>query len=858
MAVARLEAHGRIDRADAAFDRAAVTRAVRLIDDLPRSRGGPVARALAQLVTLAGRLSAPRALALFGQLTANDNWFALHGPPPNKTDITGADGIVYRYFSGACFEFHPLANFAALNALAASRNGQATGELAAALSARAVPQAGGGIGWEYYFDYAGGQAPWLSGFSQAVAAQAFSRAAAVVPSRGSELLREANAAFRTIPGRLVEHLSVGPWIRLYGFNHDVVLNAQLQTVISLAEYARAASNPSAARLAASLRGAAAKALGRFDSGYWTYYSLAHDPSPIDYQEYVVQLLRTLSKSDPRFASAATRFATYQAQPPLFRLANAGGGSLEFWVSKPSTVRVSALGAVRELALDGGWHLVSLSLPGHAGIFPVRLEATDWAGNSASAEALPIVRVAAPPRPVKRRAKKHVRGTMSRALSTPPRTLSVGAGVEGAADAALAAGDGFSEVATTLAWPAGATSPDPAVIAALDQLPQSLGLVLNLSASPLPVDAPGRAALASYAAALASQVPALRDLILGPAPAGSDAADYEAALAAVFDAVEEDAPTVRLDGELDGAQTPATTLAALAAAYRASGRTAPLMGGLAFQPAADAAAGLWSLGDLPRLTAALASGFGGTVQTGASLPLLVDSLAFPSTIPADKSSLYPAFPASALSESAQASAYAAALATLACQPTVVSVLIAALSDAGASGGQSGLYYPDGTPKTSLEPVLHAVSAAQTAPGACSSSTPGAPSGTTSPAGPTAPGTTTSRGNAGGGPSPPATPPPPRPLALAGALAFPSALSRSTSPRVHVGCTAACLYLVTLERAGDGTPVLAHRGAITANRPIAVGLPALALPPGRYRFAVWLVAENNPGPVSIERSRTVVLG
>jgi hypothetical protein len=233
-AIARLELRGRIDRVEATADRSAVDRAVRLIDRLPASRGGPVTSALAQVVAVAGRLTAPRALALFGQLTVNDDWFARHGPPPAETDVSDADGVVYRYFPGSGFEFHPLANFGALNAATTSKNVSATRMLAAALVARGVPEASGGIGWEYYFDYQGGRAPWLSGFAQAVAAQAFARAAKLLPSEAQRLLAEANAAYRSIPGRLDEHLRVGPWIKLYGFSREVVLNAQLQTAISLA------------------------------------------------------------------------------------------------------------------------------------------------------------------------------------------------------------------------------------------------------------------------------------------------------------------------------------------------------------------------------------------------------------------------------------------------------------------------------------------------------------------------------------------------------------------------------------------------------------------------------------------------
>ena len=186
-AIARLAASGSIDAAAASRYRSAVTRAVSMIPRLPASRATPLSAQLAQAAALAPELTPPRALAVFTQLEMNDNWFARHGPPPPQTDITDTDGVVYRYFPGG-FEFHPLANFGALNAAALSKNVTATTLLANALAARGVPEPGGGVGFEYDFDFGGGQAPWLSGFAQAVAAQAFARAAQVDTADSAKLL----------------------------------------------------------------------------------------------------------------------------------------------------------------------------------------------------------------------------------------------------------------------------------------------------------------------------------------------------------------------------------------------------------------------------------------------------------------------------------------------------------------------------------------------------------------------------------------------------------------------------------------------------------------------------------------------
>jgi hypothetical protein len=781
--------------------REVVERTARLASLLPAGRAAVLRSQLAQAAAIAPKITAPRAAAIFGQLAANDDWFARHGPVAPQTDITDADGIVYRYFSGHGFEFHPLGNFAALNAAVASKNVAATTRLATALAARGVPEAGGGLGFEYYFDYGGGRAPWTSGFAQAVAAQAFARAAALDTADSTTLLAAAHGAFRAIPGRLVRATSFGPWIKLYSFSRAVVLNAQLQSAISLSDYAKATSDTGATTLAASLQNAAARALPQFSNGFWSYYQLPADPSPVNYQDYVVQLLQTLAKRDDRFATAATQFAEFGTTPPAFRLANAGVGGVTFWVSKPSTVRVAALGGLRTLSVGGGWHTVSFALPSRAGIFPVTIHATDWKGNSASVDALPIVHVSEPPE--KHKNKQAKRAVTSAASTTLP-PLVAAAGLEQPTQAVAAAAAGYGAARMTLVWPDGSTAPDPGAIAALNRLPSTANLVLELYVSSWPADDTGRGAFASYAAAVAAQVPALHDLIVGPGAASASASGYEAALAAVYDAVKTAAPLVRVDGALDGSLTPKATLTALASAVAASGRTAPLMDELAFTPSPAAGKSLWPLASLATLVTALGSTFPG-------MPVIVDGLG--------------------------ADTFQTALTSSACRASVVMVVLASFADSTDTLGQ-------------------AASTAQSASRGCTSATTPTPPTTPSPA-PTPTPTPTPT------PAPAPAPTPSAPakttaVAASDQLAFPARIWISTPPSVHLGCTAACLYLVTLQRSADGVPVLARRGSMAGAGALEVTLPKAKLAAGSYRFSVWVVGAANPGPVTVERSDVVSAG
>jgi len=772
--------------------RAVVQRTARLASLLSGARASILRSQLAQAAALAPRLTAPRAAAIFGQLAANDDWFARHGPVAPQTDITDADGLVYRYFAGRGFELHPLGNFAALNAAVASKDEGATARLALALAARGVPEASGGTGWEYYFDYAGGRAPWTSGFAQAVAAQAFARAAALDTTDASTLLAAARSAYRAIPGRLVRQTSYGLWIKLYSFNRAVVLNAQLQSAISLADYAKAASDSGAADLAAALQTAAARALPAFSNGYWSYYQLPADPSPVNYQDYVLQLLQTLARRDDRFAPAAEQFGQFNTTSPLFRLADAGVGSVSFWVSKPSTVHVSALGGVRSLAVSGGWHTVSFGLPRRAGVFPVTIHATDWLGNSAAVQALPIVHVWTPPKKHKPKHRPGRKVTAVPSSTLPP--LVAGAGLDQPGQAAAAVTAGYGAVRMTLVWPDGSSVPDPGAIAALGRLPAGTNLVLQLYVPSWPSDP---AALAAYAAAVATQVPALHDLILGPGVASAGVPAYETALGAVYDAVKTASPLVRVDGALDGALTPKVTLTALAA----NGRTAPLMDELAFIPAPAAGKNLWPLASLPTLVTALRSTFPG-------LPVILDGIS--------------------------ADGFVAALASSACRSAVVAVILARFADSSAD-------------------LAQAAATAQASDRGCTPSSPppvAAPAPTPTPTPTPAPAPT--RAPAPAAPTKPAT------TAVADQLTFPDRVSISAPPRVHVGCTVACLYLVTMQRAADGVPVLARRGAIPRAGARTVTLPKAPIAAGSYRFSIWVVGQANPGPVTVERSDTVIAG
>jgi D-glucuronyl C5-epimerase C-terminus len=403
--IARAQAAGRIDGAEAADYRNAAAGAANVLPKLPSSRYRNLAAVVHQVAGFWKGYDSPRGRTLFDMLAFNTKWFASHWDQKAGTDVVDySDGTWYRAFPGIGFQFHPLENFGKLNNFVAQKNTARAEQLAQALLARSVLRFGG-LAWEYYFRFEGGRPPWISGMAQAVAAQALSRAGTLLAD--PSLTAAAQRVYKTVPS-LTRSVPAGPWIRLYAFNNDTVLNAQLQTIVSLQDYATQTKDPAAAALASQLQAAAVAMLPRFDTGYWSLYSLGGGEAPLDYHKYVVRLLTMLAKrtADPTLALYGQRFSNDLRQPPAVKQGAAPGAiypwpqdgyrdyaRYAFWVSKRSTVRLREVANVaKPVVVARGWHTLIWS-PGRLqpGTYTPTLRAVDVVGNASDTE-LPAVEV----------------------------------------------------------------------------------------------------------------------------------------------------------------------------------------------------------------------------------------------------------------------------------------------------------------------------------------------------------------------------------------------------------------------------------------------------------------------------------
>jgi hypothetical protein len=302
-------AAGRLSAASAKRYRSVVASSLEQLRALPPGRVPTLALVFDSVAAAASEYDEPRALTLFSMLKANADYLTKHAPPTATfTDIEDADGIVYRFLPQHGFQFHPIADFARLNKLARNGKTEAVRRLADALVARGI-RSGDALLWEYYFPF-GGPAHWTSGFAQATAAQALARSADLLDD--AKLEDAARAAFRGIARGLWLDVAGGLWVREYGFSDMPILNAQLQAIISLSDYAELADDDGARAAVAKMEAATRGVLAQFDTGCWSRYSLGGSPASLHYHKYHVRLLKQLGAEtgDPLWSETAARWDGY--------------------------------------------------------------------------------------------------------------------------------------------------------------------------------------------------------------------------------------------------------------------------------------------------------------------------------------------------------------------------------------------------------------------------------------------------------------------------------------------------------------------------------------------------------------------
>ena len=362
----RLAAAGAITTTERAQRVATFNAVKRTVKRLPKrsTRRNELAGVVATVEGIAARraLTGPRLVPLWLTLETNRAYWSTHvyGPSTRRISFPGSQ-LVWQWFPGQGLQFHPLANFAKLNQLWASRSDDMS-QLLDELLALRVPRAGG-TAWEYYFSFAGGRPPWVSGLAQGTGIQSITRVAQRT-GRQDEVFPIADQAlgvFETAPPDGVRVATAeGPHYALYSFDPGLrVINGFIQALVGLYDLGKIGDDERARSLFADGERAARVELPTFDTGAWSLYSRGSVEHESDLSYH--QLLRAFLKSmctrteDPVYCDTELRFAQYELEPPQLSLVTTtlrGGtsGRLRLRLSKISRVGLRVKRA-REGRLD---------------------------------------------------------------------------------------------------------------------------------------------------------------------------------------------------------------------------------------------------------------------------------------------------------------------------------------------------------------------------------------------------------------------------------------------------------------------------------------------------------------------------
>jgi len=321
--------------------------------------------------------------------------------------------------------------------------------------------------------------------------------------------------------------------------------------------------------------------------------------------------------------------------------------------------------------------------------------------------------------------------------------------------ALAEQAGLNMLNVTTLWSPGLSEPDPAeleILRGVAAATKRRGMRLLITVfAPRPRYAPVSDAqqeeYAAFMATLARDLPSVHDFAVWNEPnlngfwlyqfdeSGQDIAApaYTSLLARSYDALKAVSPQIRVYGASlaprgdDNPQAPRHTqsptvfIRGIGRAYRASGRTKPIMDVFAIHPYLERSAippsqehplgTAIGIADYDKLVSLLDDAFDGTAQPGSKLPIAYTEFGVQTKIPesaqAPYTNLQSPLGRDAVDEATQARYYREALELSACQPTVIALLFFHLIDEpDLNRWQSGPYYVDLRPKSSLPAIQEA--------------------------------------------------------------------------------------------------------------------------------------------------------
>jgi D-glucuronyl C5-epimerase-like protein len=284
-------------------------------------------------ISRAELLTPSRMPALFLILERNTRfWLERAFPGGGRRLSFGRDPVIFQYYPGQGLQIQPLANFSKANTLYNACVGAPSVKPGTPCRERSLrrlldrlvelkAQRSDFTTWEYYFRFGGGSPPWTSGLSQGTAIQALSRSSDYFQDPSYlDIARGAIGVFQHRPpvGVRVRGKGGGNHYLIYSFSRRLrVINAFLQSLIGLYDFAKIADDETARGLFEAGDRSAKVEIPFFDTGAWVLYSLHGAEATQDYEALTRTFLRNLCDrtSDDVYCNYGERFDGYLHEDP---------------------------------------------------------------------------------------------------------------------------------------------------------------------------------------------------------------------------------------------------------------------------------------------------------------------------------------------------------------------------------------------------------------------------------------------------------------------------------------------------------------------------------------------------------------
>jgi hypothetical protein len=255
--------------------------------------------------------------------------------------------LVWEYYAGSGIQLQVLHTFGEGDGYYES--GPANYPKLVTLMSEMVPLAvrrGGGLAWEYYFNFDGGKPPWVSAMAQGTGLEALTNA--YLATKNPQYLTYAHQALPLLqtapPTGVGVKTGIGTRYLQYSFTPQTdIINAFLETLVGIYDYEQVSQDPLANTLYNAGNRQAQSELRSFVVGGWSLYQPG-EADPFDYHTLVTGFLKLLCQKTqtPVYCTTYQEFAADLLTRPQLTLLTTGVAAghqfnLQFKLSKYAAV-----------------------------------------------------------------------------------------------------------------------------------------------------------------------------------------------------------------------------------------------------------------------------------------------------------------------------------------------------------------------------------------------------------------------------------------------------------------------------------------------------------------------------------------